>query len=366
MRSKHLGNAHLNRSRNTFDFLRLLAAVFVLVSHGLGLWDGRNDPFADFTGLTTLGSIGVAMFFAISGYWVTASWQNAGNLAVFAANRGLRLLPALAACVLLSVFALGPAMTTLPLAEYFSSRETWSYLANAWLQLRWTLPGVFAANPFPFSVNGSLWTLPIEALAYCGLAAIGLARLMDWRVTFALAVVALVLLQSFAGHSLWPSLVVPGWNSIALAEATRLAVPFLIGMSVRLAGDRSLSWWLCAAWLAAMWLVARTEAASTIAMAGSGYIALVVGMRPIPLLHGFGRYGDFSYGMYLYAWPVSQVLVSFMDRGTSAYAYLLACFAVTLWCAVLSWFVVEKPCLALKRRSLVDTPGTRAAREPPG
>ncbi len=109
-----------------------------------------------------------------------------------------------------------------------------------------------------------------------------------------------------------------------------------------------------------MWLAARTEASAFVAMAGAGYIALVVGMRPIPVLHGFGRYGDFSYGMYLYAWPVAQTLVSFMDRGTSAYAFLIACFAVTLGCAVLSWFIVEKPCLALKRRSLVDPTGPRA------
>jgi peptidoglycan/LPS O-acetylase OafA/YrhL len=61
--------------------------------------------------------------------------------------------------------------------------------------------------------------------------------------------------------------------------------------------------------------------------------------------------------MYLYAWPVSQALVAILDRGTNAYAYLLACFAATLGCAVLSWFVVEKPCLALKRRSLIDVAG---------
>ena len=347
----------MNRSRNSFDFLRLLAAAFVLVSHGLGLWDGRNDPFANLTGLTTLGTIGVAIFFAISGYWVTASWQNARSLEVFAANRALRLFPALIICVLLTVFVLGPAMTTLPLADYFSMRETWSYLTNAFLRLKWTLPGVFASNPHPFSVNGSLWTLPIEALAYCGLALLGLARLMDWRVTLALTLALLFLLQSFAGHSLWPTLVVPGWSSVAMAEATKLAVPFLIGATVRLAGDRALSWWLCGAWLVAMWLAARTEASTFVAMAGAGYIALVVGMRPIPVLHGFGRYGDFSYGMYLYAWPVAQTLVAVLDRGTNAYAYLLACFAVTLGCAVLSWFIVEKPALALKRRSLVDTAG---------
>jgi peptidoglycan/LPS O-acetylase OafA/YrhL len=77
-------------------------------------------------------------------------------------------------------------------------------------------------------------------------------------------------------------------------------------------------------------------------------------MRPIPVLHGFGRYGDFSYGMYLYAWPVSQLLVTLMDRDGGVLRYLLACFVVTLACAVLSWFAVEKPFLALKRRSLVS------------
>jgi peptidoglycan/LPS O-acetylase OafA/YrhL len=350
----------VNRSRNSFDFLRLLAAAFVLFSHGLGLWDRRNDPFADFTGLTTLGTIGVAMFFAVSGYWVTASWQNAGSLKVFAANRGLRLFPALVLCVLVTVFALGPAMTALPLADYFSSRETWSYLTNAFLRLKWTLPGVFASNPYPLSVNGSLWTLPIEALAYCCVAAIGVARLVDWRATLAVTAAFLLLLLALSLQAWRPTLVVPLWSSVAVVESARLMVPFFIGVTVRLAGDRALSWWLCGAWIVAMWLVARTEAAAVVAMAGAGYIALVVGIRPIPVLHGFGRYGDFSYGMYLYAWPVSQTLVTFMDRDGGVFRFLLACFVVTLGCAVLSWFAVEKPCLALKRRSLVDGNRPRA------
>ena len=144
-----------------------------------------------------------------------------------------------------------------------------------------------------------------------------------------------------------------------MAEATKLAVPFLIGATVRLAGDRALSWWLCGAWPLAMGLAARTEASAFVAMAGAGYIALVVGMRPIPCCTASAATGIFPTGCICTRGRLRR-RSSVSDRGTNAYAFLLACFAVTLGCAVLSWFIVEKPCLALKRRSLVDPTGPRA------
>lgn len=341
-----------SRESNCFDFLRLAAAAFVLLSHGPHLWDLRHDAFAGVTGLCSLGTLGVTMFFAISGYWVSASWQNARGPGQFAANRALRILPALAACVAACVLVLGPAFTTLPLARYLREPETWGYFHNAWLSLRWALPGVFEANVFPKAVNGSLWTLPIEVTAYAGLAALGALRLLRWPVAVALAALLAVVQWRATGDPAWATLALPPWNVLPVAEAARLGIAFLVGMAVRTAGERALTWWAVPPILAAFWAVRHTPEAAVVASAGFAYLTLLAGRTSPPVLRDAGRFGDFSYGLYLYAWPVQQSLaLVFRDR-LDLVGYQLACLAVAFALAVASWHAVEKPFLRLKRRTL--------------
>jgi peptidoglycan/LPS O-acetylase OafA/YrhL len=99
----------------------------------------------------------------------------------------------LATVVLLAMLVLGPSVTTLPLRDYFSHSLTWDYLHNILLQIRFSLPGVFADNTFPNAVNGSLWTIPIEVSCYAVLAAAGALGLMRWRWVWACICIAYLL-----------------------------------------------------------------------------------------------------------------------------------------------------------------------------
>ena len=166
----------LNRDDNRFDILRLLAAWLVLFSHCFPLGARPNsEPLASTLGIDTLGGVGVAIFFVLSGYLVTLSVERSPNLLEFARRRVLRIYPGLVAICLLCVLVLGPLLTMLPQAVYWHHGLTWSYLqtASAWI-IQYPLPGVFTSNPLPMAVNGALWSLPYEISCYLALALLSL------------------------------------------------------------------------------------------------------------------------------------------------------------------------------------------------
>ena len=155
--------------RNNFDALRILAALMVVFGHAYIL-SGRaaQEPLAAYTGIGGFGELGVSIFFVVSGFLVTMSFDRLGDVRAFLANRCLRILPGLAAAVLLTALVLGPVASTLPAREYFTQPQAWLYpLRNLLLYpVTYALPGVFTHNPYPGAVNGSLWTLRLEFSFY--------------------------------------------------------------------------------------------------------------------------------------------------------------------------------------------------------
>lgn len=142
----------------------------VLYGHSFVLL-GLREPL--FMSWLPLGPLGVFIFFTISGYLVSESWDRDPHLLRFFQRRLLRILPGLAVCVLLTVGVLGPLLTTLPLADYFSNPHTLGYLRTIGLYITYYLPGVFDGNRYPNAVNGSLWSLPVEFLMYIVVALVG-------------------------------------------------------------------------------------------------------------------------------------------------------------------------------------------------
>src|SRR5581483_536908 len=147
---------------NIFDFVRLIGAALVIYGHAFVLTGSAPPAFLG-NGVHT---IGVKIFFVVSGYLVAQSWLRDRNLVRFVCRRVLRIFPALAAVVLLTVAVLGPVMTSLPLAAYFSAPAVPLYLRNILLYINYGLPGVFLHNTYPSAVNGSLWSLPAEVSLY--------------------------------------------------------------------------------------------------------------------------------------------------------------------------------------------------------
>lgn len=324
--------------RNNFDLLRLLAALSVIFSHAFLLAENSqdHDPLMIVTGgQTILGLVGVFTFFTISGYLISQSFEATPSPWVFLAKRALRIFPGLIACLCVCVFVIGPAVTSLPLSEYFARPQTYLFLLhNAVLDVDYNrLPGVeFWHNPIGGIIDGPLWSLPSEALLYLVLCALGLCRLITVPVTLAMIAVGVVCLKIDTSGELLGS---TGW----------LMGFFAAGMCCyRLRGPRFFERkWI---WLAVAGLVISVPArvfVPAFPIFGSFLIIRVALAPRLPPVRA-ARFGDLSYGLYIYGWPIEQCVVYASGDRIAWWALFLIATTITVPMAFLSWHLVEKRC----------------------
>jgi peptidoglycan/LPS O-acetylase OafA/YrhL len=330
--------------KNSLDLLRLVAATLVLYSHQYAL-TGQAEP--SFFGWTTFGGAGVTIFFFLSGLLVWSSWQRDPDLKRFFVRRSLRIFPALWVVVLASIFLLGPVFSSLSLAGYFGLPQTWNYLSTALLLVRNVLPGVFVDNPYPLAVNGSLWTLPVEFLCYVSVAVLGCIKVTAKGVLIAASLLLFVLTASFAsvlsGARFTPHFemvavfwwgVFYGYGSSLLHAASHKRLVLVLGSVAFLVyscvGPRGLE---------------RT------AMLVFAALMVHVALRISSGAKVTARIGDLSYGMYIFAFPVQQMLVHWSQGlGWSLGVSFAFSLAVTSGFAFASWHLIEKRALLFKPR----------------
>jgi peptidoglycan/LPS O-acetylase OafA/YrhL len=346
----------LRDRRNNFDVLRLLAASFVLFSHSYAL-TAHPEPFADVSGWT-FGEIGVVMFFAMSGFLIAKSWGEQPHLWPFAVKRGLRLLPALVVAAFFTTFVVGAIFTVLPLSSYLTHPTTWIYFVRCSFLITFfgKLPGVFLTNPYPEAVNGSLWTLPVEACCYALAAVLGMLGLLRRSyVLLAFAVVLVLFVTPLSSISLAPA---GGTTSGNLPLVIMLGATFVLGnLAYSLRARLHLSWSIGAA-LMALWILTWdggwARATGIVAIA---FAVLVLAFRTPAWLRRLTAPGDLSYGIYVYAFPVQQSVAAIWGAIDPLLMMAIA-FPVTYGLAFVSWRLIERPALGLKR--LVAPPSITA------
>jgi len=333
--------------KNNLDFLRFIAASAVLYSHSYPLYGyGKPDLFVRLTGhLDTLGGFSVSIFFIISGFLITASWQRKPDLIQYFKNRLLRIIPALFVVVILTIFVLGPLVTQLSVQEYFSSSATYKYFLNAgMLTVSTQLPGVFVDNPIALVVNGSLWTLPVEFFMYMVVAFLGVLGLISKKT---LPYILLITLFVFM-HMVHSKMHIMG-GSIPVYYAAKHAISFISGMLIFIYFKNisfSFHWFIF--FLAATLIALHTKYAVTVIMITLPYMVIFLAFSNLGKIHNFGKYGDFSYGLYIYAFPVQQLCAQYFKGENMFIYYMFACYAITFLLAFLSWHLVEKHALKLK------------------
>jgi peptidoglycan/LPS O-acetylase OafA/YrhL len=334
----------LRHTANNFDFIRLAAATMVLCSHQFALlYRPEPHPF----GLFPLGTLGVLIFFSVSGYLVAQSWDRDPHVWRFAVRRFLRIWPGLAVVVLLAVFCVGPLFSQLPLSDYFQAAATWKYLLLLCLQVEQSLPEVFKSNPW-HEVNGSLWTIPIEVQWYGILLAAGLCGLLRRRVR--LLVLAMVVIYALyiygvfdVQHNLLAHYPRPAFGceygtffcyGVLLHRWRHVwegsVVPVLAGLTL----------------LAGILIALDHQYAAVFVLLP--FMVVWFGSLSTPLVREAGRYGDLSYGIYIYAFMVQQAVIAVIGLQHSYVVTLSASMAVTLSCAFASWRLIERPALGLK------------------
>ncbi len=324
---------------NSFDALRLFGAAAVLVDHSFAL-TGRHGPVVGGTpGGTALGTLGVLMFFGISGFLITQSWLRAPRFWTFAAKRALRLLPALVLVVFVTALVMGPLVTTLSATHYFGSMTTWKYVVgNVVLKTEFFLPGVFKSNPAGSGINGSLWTLPIEAHAYIIVAILGLATVLRRRLVAVGAFVAVVAIATR-----FPNGVYGVGDPDFLAAFAWGATLYLWRDTVTWNGGVAVTLLLVAVALS------DTSSATLLMAIALPYTAVFVAYRLPTLGQAVTKRGDYSYGLYVWAFPTQELIAHLWHSVSPGEMILLATPAAFLM-SVVSWHLVEHRALQLKQR----------------
>ena len=336
-----------SKGRNNFDIIRLFAAALVLFSHSYPL-TGNPEFFSRIIRHVTGGGLAVAVFFAISGFLVTRSAQ-IHPIGQYVMSRALRIFPALAVVALFQTFVLGLIFTSLPVAEYLSNGRSWSHLWNAtafWLH--YDLPGIFPDNPNR-TVNGSLWTLPLETFCYIVLPFLALVGLLRkgtaWLVGVAVVGGYLVAVYWFGlnGANLGPLVT----KAVRLYNILHNGSFFTVGAMLWVYRDElPLSWGygFLALVLATIGLGTPVGALGFVLAVsyGSMLLAFRTPMVKLP--------GDISYGLYLYAYPMQQTIIALFGAGIGATMVSALALPLAVALAAISWVWIERPALQLRKR----------------
>jgi peptidoglycan/LPS O-acetylase OafA/YrhL len=304
-----------------------------------------------------LGSLGVSIFFVVSGFLVTRSAARRNDSRVYWTRRARRILPGLAFVVVACALAVGPIFTILPATGYLSAGDTYLYLINV-VPLYgpiYFLPGVFVENPTAI-VNGSLWTLPLEAYCYVAVWLLSFGRAYGrWlRLGTTLA------LGGWAFGSGWQ---LGGEHLLDFGRGTgllfgfaprqpTLEMFFCFGLGAVLS-----DWWarvpqrlwLALLALAAMLVLSRASIPSRVVFyVPFAYLLLWLAHQPSSWFSNWSKYGDFSYGTYLWGFPIGQMTLYAFEEINSWFVhavYIVVTAALTLGAAYLSWHLVEKRAL---------------------
>lgn len=352
-----------------FDFLRLFLAVCVVLGHTSDIMGERNvaTSFMSYVVYSVL-----SMFFSLGGFLVASSALRL-KLGDFLINRSLRVIPALAVEVVLSVLILGPLLTTVPLAEYFADSRPYRYILNIVGWVSYDLPGVFKTHPSS-NVNESLWTMPFE-YGFYGLLAVfmclGVLKrplVVVWAAVLSIGIgVATVAVQAVTHIDIVQEY---GWvgqidTTVFCGPGSRLLVGFLIGTAFylyRYALPYSKSLFaICLGYVLALsqidifWWMEHlpvgpaTPVLNLLCALPVTYVMIFIGVSDVKLPKLL-RGGDYSYGVYLYSFPIQQALYAAYPVHDYFVLRLLVQTIVILPIAMLSWHYIEKPVLKMRQK----------------
>ena len=317
------------RQDNCFDFLRYLFAISLIIAHFCTLTDEPQLWFIT-------GRMRVKAFFTITGFLVTYSFLRRNkDIYSYAIKRFVRIIPAYLACVIFCFF-MGLAVTSLPTLEFLSSSQTWRYLFANTFMLNWLeheLPQTFQGNLMP-EMNGSLWSMKQEVVFYF------LVPLFMWlmrnehkrNLLCGMMVILCVLLYNIVNVQ------------------TQYFMYFIIGMVLLMYFDKFCKWQKALLPVAVFMLIPvyalEIPCVSVVceALEPLCFPMVIVGaaynLKP---LNVFRKYDNVTYGLYLYHFPIIQLLIHYGMADKSLTLTFLVALIATAVMACLSWFLIEKP-----------------------
>jgi len=339
----------MKRNTNNFDFLRLVFALFVIITHSYQLIDfSQQDFLSSIThGQLTFSHLGVCGFFTISGYLIVKSLIRSPSIAIYFKKRALRLFPGLLVVLILTVIA-GAFFTVFSLSTYFSNIKTYLYIpANLSLyRLQDQLPGVFLSNPLAGALNGSLWTLPYEFSCYCVLVLLFFFR-NDHQKLKIFTVLAVGL---FFITKLFFSDMVNAFDFVLSGKyMLEFGGYFTMGSLLAVFNFNKVNYKKTIALISFLIITALIyfNQLDKFTIIIIPIFIISIGLLNTPIISNVSQYfGDLSYGIYIYAFPIQQTLIYYgVQNSLMVMVYTMLIAPVF---AFASWHLIEKQFLKLK------------------
>lgn len=340
-----------------FDILRIFAALGVVFSHSFLLAQGNSlsEPFQMATG-HILGIYSVFVFFILSGYLVSDSALRSGSLRRFALKRARRILPAFVAATVITTLVVAPFYADAGARSFLGNPETWKMLLRVltlqegglyFNDISFYTPAFDGQAKYKGIVIGVLWTIRIEIVCYAMVGVLWVLGLLRPMVLMALTLLALLFSFNYTLHV-----------TQFLGEASFVLPCFLAGMVLRLTAHdhRAIGSWAAFSGFGLVLSMLYFPQWAAVSL------CLFPLLASYPLLwlgqQGLGRmriatdnWPDPSYGIYLWGWPVQQVLLALAGPGISTEAFLALCLTTTVCVGYLSWYLLEEPFLLRGKRS---------------
>jgi peptidoglycan/LPS O-acetylase OafA/YrhL len=331
---------------NSFDVLRMLFALLVAVAHGISAHTGWQPLL----GSSGIGDFGLDGFFVLSGFLVTRSWFRLESFPRFAWHRFLRIMPGFWVCLVVVAFVAAPVAAAMqgmsPLQAFTGTPSAWTYvLENAGLLIvHYDIAGILADLPKESSFNGSLWTLAFEAFCYAIVGVLGALGLLRRRPALVPAAAAVLLALTAMQEA--------GLPVLLNERVIRLVLMFLLGAAAYLYADRIPLRGGLAAGAAGLFLLslALFDDYRVLGAVPLAYLYLWAGAS----LPAMRMRTDLSYGLYIYHWPLQQILMLTALAAAPTAVFVPVSIALAVLPAAASWYLVERPALRHKDSPLPD------------
>lgn len=336
----HSRLADFPKHNNSLNFIRLVLAGLVIVSHSWPIGGFGDEPRF---GKLSLGAFAVAAFFVLSGWLITQS-RMSSELPSYLWRRFCRIYPGYFAALLVVAFVFAPIGAAVSSGEYHLWSGFGYVTSNIPLNIRdWTVGSSLPPNAFQ-AWNGSLWTLRYEVACYL---VVGFVITLTGRRWIGVTtIIGLVMLTSAA--VVWQ---IAGWpNQSFAAQFIELSPFFFAGAALfAMRGRIPLHGGYATLAAALAGLLISTGATPAVAALPITYFFLWLGATLPGIFQRIGRDNDISYGTYIYAFPVQQLLALLGGAKFGVGFYILFNVIATLPIAAVSWFAIEKPAQRLRR-----------------
>lgn len=344
----------LDFKHNNFGFIRFFLAMLVMFGHTYGLGGFGKEPIERILrGQESSGTLAVYGFFIISGFLVTRSLLSSPNIFSYGMKRALRILPGFWVCLIITAFVFAPVVyffehqSFTGFLTYKPTGPLYYIKINFFLLMHnYSIAGLLSKNPLPLVFDGSLWTLWLEAKAYIVLGLIGIIGLTNTKRYLVLSVFLI----------LWGII----FFNVQITDSTNKYLRLIIDSSFLLYATHFAS--------GSVFFLFKDKIPFNKYIFIAGILLFLLASSfgflhpalpiiwPIILLwctihlpfRKFANIGDFSYGIYIYSFPIQQ-LATFFKLNKEINTYFLMCFSITMTLAMISWFIVEEPALSIKR-----------------